>query len=693
MNIRTPPLLLGAALLLWGWHSGYLLVGAILGLILEAARVVKTRWDFSNDDFNRIWTFCTLLFLASTVYAFTANDGPTEYRGFFQNPSPWTQRTAGAASARTAATLIKWLPMTFFLFMAAQIYSTRSGVPLETISLILRRRWKKALREGKPLPPSRSLDVSYVYLALTLFGASMHTAEDTAYFWGLALMLAWALWPLRSPRFGLAVWIAALAAALLIGYSGQRGLARLRAYVETLNPQWLGGFGRKSFDPTHNRTALGRVGKLKMSGQIVLRLEVTEGAAPTLLREACYRAFRNQVWYSDISRSSFANLTPETNTTTWILVPGKSTSASVRIANYLSGGRGLLPLPSGSGRLDNLPAFILQRNDLGAVLAEGPGLVIFDARHSPGASLDTDPDFRFDLDVSTQESNAVHRVVAQLGLRDKPAREVLPEITRFFAENFTYSLSQEPKGRSTNDTPLTHFLLNDRRGHCEYFATATVLMLRHLGIPARYAVGYAVHEGAGRDYVVRERDGHAWCRVWDDTSRTWQDFDTTPASWLAEENKQASPLQFLSDVWSRLRFELAKFRWGQTNWRRYLLWGISPVLVILLIQIIFRRGRARPEAGHGADLSQTWPGLDSEFYQLEARLARRGGVARHPGEPLAVWLLRAIHDPGLASFRQPLQRLLVMHYRYRFDPEGLPAEERAQLRAEALTCLQSLERA
>jgi transglutaminase-like putative cysteine protease len=52
--------------------------------------------------------------------------------------------------------------------------------------------------------------------------------------------------------------------------------------------------------------------------------------------------------------------------------------------------------------------------------------------------------------------------------------------------------------RFTNETPLARFLLRTRSGHCEYFATATVLLLRQLGIPARYAVGYAVHEASGR---------------------------------------------------------------------------------------------------------------------------------------------------------------------------------------------------
>src|SRR4029450_9757241 len=112
--------------------------------------------------------------------------------------------------------------------------------------------------------------------------------------------------------------------------------------------------------------------------------------------------------------------------------------------------------------------------------------------------------------------------------------------------DFTYSLWQELDFKTrSDDTPLSNFLRNTHRGHCEYFATATVLLLRKLNIPARYAVGYSVHEASGRKFVVRERDAHAWCLVWNDQSGLWQDFDTTPASWMAEEGRRASSMQWL----------------------------------------------------------------------------------------------------------------------------------------------------
>jgi len=218
-------------------------------------------------------------------------------------------------------------------------------------------------------------------------------------------------------------------------------------------------------------------------------------------------------------------------------------------------------------------------------------------------------------------------------------------------------------------------------------------LLRRLDIPARYAVGYAVHETSGSGFVVRLRDAHAWCLVWNPGTKVWDDFDTTPASWVAEEEKHASAFQWLSDAWSRLGFEFAKFRWGQTNVRKYLLIAIVPGLGVLLYQFIFRRGRRRKAgAKKPAEEFFNWPGLDSDFYQLEKKLAERG-VPRGASEPLNEWLERVAETPGISELRGPLEELLRLHYRYRFDPLVLNEADREVLRAETRVCLESLTRA
>jgi transglutaminase-like putative cysteine protease len=78
---------------------------------------------------------------------------------------------------------------------------------------------------------------------------------------------------------------------------------------------------------------------------------------------------------------------------------------------------------------------------------------------------------------------------------------------------FTYAL--DPSGvppRPKDMDPIEHFVVNHRRGHCEYFASALAIMLRSQRIPARVVVGYhgGEYNSLGEYYHVRQRDAHAW---------------------------------------------------------------------------------------------------------------------------------------------------------------------------------------
>jgi transglutaminase-like putative cysteine protease len=688
--MKPPPFLIGAALLFWGWQTDHLIAGAAMGAALESAPWIKARWEFTDQDFRRIWVFCALLLLAVAVYAFTSTGGPTDLLNFLQNPHAMTDRNAGVNSARAVAIWLRSMPIVFFLFILAQTFNTREGIPPETISLLMHWRWQRAQKLGRPVPHAANVNVSFAYFALCLFAACFRVRDDATFLWGLNVLLAWTLWSLRSRRFNIAVWGGALGAALLLGYSCQIGVARLFRLIENYNPQWFSRSIGGGADPMRSKTSLGQIGRLKHSGKIVIRLEPKDGTrAPALLREASYRTYKTGTWYSEVSKDWFDPVLDDTNHTTWVLLPGTN-DVAVNIACYLPGGDALLPLPPGTGRLENLSAFTVHKNSLGAVRAEGPGLVIFDALYGPGETIDSPGNTNEDLQVPYRETHALNQVIAELKLERQNRKQALHTLAGFFqnTNNFRYRTWQGFGGSyGTNETPLSRFLLKTHAGHCEYFATATVLLLRQLGIPARYAVGYGVHETSGTKYVVRNRDAHAWCLVWNETKKIWQDFDTTPASWVKEEGPLASKMQAMSDFWSLIVFELSKFRWGQTHLRQYILWALAPIMALLLYQIIFRSRRrqlARSEAVSGSAVA--WPGLDSEFYQIERRMIERG-TGRRPSESLATWVLRVMDDPAMAELKGELGYLLRLHYRYRFDPRGLSASDRDILRREAQDCL------
>ena len=690
--MKTPPLLLLAALLFWGWQSHLLLYGALAGMVLEAARIFKSRWDLVDGDFLRIWSLCVLVLVALAAYIFTTNSEGGGLSGMFQGLAGLRNATASSSVATTS--VLRWLPLIFFPFFAAQVYNVRPTVPLAAMSLILRLR----RRRGDQTLAGRYADLSHAYFIVCIFSAGIHSNQATlTYFCGQAVLILWALWALRSGRFGGKAWAGGLVVILVLGVAGLAGIGRLELAVQTFDAQMFSRILRSRTDPFQSTTAIGQIGDLKLSPRIVIRLEPAKvGVVPAYLREASYWTYHpgNQIWKATASSNSFVELSrASAKDDTWILVPGKTNQFAVSIATYLNGHargengdsvpEGLLPLPSGCGRLENLPAFNLKMNKSGVVMADGPGLVIFDARYGPGATFDSPPDTstnQFDLSVPTEEVPALNQVIAEISLTNRSDVNKRLAVETFFAQKFTYTTWQGPQKRRTPAaSPLTRFLLTSRSGHCEYFATATVLLLRQLGIPARYAVGYSVHEVSGTGYVVRERDAHAWCLVWNRETRNWEDFDTTPAAWVAIEGRQASVFDALSDLRSWLVFQFEKVLWRESHLQQYILWTFVPVILVLLYYIIFqRRSRNRTPKTTGADAAVLWPGHDSAFYRLEKLLAARG-LPRQPQEALSDWLERVLMEPALAGLRVPLQQLLPLHYRYRFDPRGLNDDQKQSL--------------
>ena len=48
MLVTPPPMLLGGALLFWGWQTGFLLLALPLAVLVEAARALTWRLELSS---------------------------------------------------------------------------------------------------------------------------------------------------------------------------------------------------------------------------------------------------------------------------------------------------------------------------------------------------------------------------------------------------------------------------------------------------------------------------------------------------------------------------------------------------------------------------------------------------------------------------------------------------------------------
>ena len=113
--------------------------------------------------------------------------------------------------------------------------------------------------------------------------------------------------------------------------------------------------------------------------------------------------------------------------------------------------------------------------------------------------------------------------------KSMPDSLVLQKMLAYYLTNFTYSLTVPGISRwgGAQNEPLAVFW-REKQGFCEYYATLSVLVLRRLGIPARYVTGFANPEIVeGLPYsIFRRKHSHAWVEAYVDNR--WVIIDPTP---------------------------------------------------------------------------------------------------------------------------------------------------------------------
>ncbi len=118
-------------------------------------------------------------------------------------------------------------------------------------------------------------------------------------------------------------------------------------------------------------------------------------------------------------------------------------------------------------------------------------------------------------------------VQALIASRPAPAERLTAVLAFFRDGGYTYTLQPPLLGRDSVD----EFLFDTRRGFCEHFASAFVVMMREAGVPARVVTGYQGGERNPIDetLVIRQSDAHAWAEVWLE-GRGWVRVDPTAAA-------------------------------------------------------------------------------------------------------------------------------------------------------------------
>ena len=118
-----------------------------------------------------------------------------------------------------------------------------------------------------------------------------------------------------------------------------------------------------------------------------------------------------------------------------------------------------------------------------------------------------------------------HLTFSTLGTAYSPL-ELAQQVANTLAAQCVYTLT--PPALPAGEDFVEFFLLESRQGYCVHFATAATALLRAMGIPARYAEGYAVPAGEEGWVDVPDYNAHAWVEVYFGGAG-WIPFEVTPA--------------------------------------------------------------------------------------------------------------------------------------------------------------------
>jgi len=130
-------------------------------------------------------------------------------------------------------------------------------------------------------------------------------------------------------------------------------------------------------------------------------------------------------------------------------------------------------------------------------------------------------------------------------------------VQHYLEKNYRYTTTNLPMSEVD---PVSTFLFSKKMGHCEYFATSMVILLRYAGIPSRLVNGFLEGEynELGSFYVVRQSDAHTWAEVYFGNG-LWVTFDPSPRDVVASAGsasfwKMFTPRKVLDSIsffWDR----------------------------------------------------------------------------------------------------------------------------------------------
>lgn len=268
-------------------------------------------------------------------------------------------------------------------------------------------------------------------------------------------------------------------------------------------------------------------------------------------------------------------------------------------------------------------------------------------------------------------------------------------IAQHFNQSFVYTLQPPILGGDSVD----QFMFDTQRGFCGHFASATALLMRAAGVPARLVGGYQGGEfNAGANYLtVRQWDAHAWVEYFDE-GRGWVRFDPTAAvaperiEQSAEQlfstqpgflaDRPLSPLRFTNSGWlldmrrAVDSLNLSWHRWvlnyqsQQSDLLRSLMGEITPLRMALAL--LLPGALILGFVGFNLRPRQSRDPLIRAQRRFEAAAARLG-YARQAKQTLAQLALEV--KTGYSEMTESLTELALIDEQLRYAPEAVERSE------------------
>ena len=464
-------------------------------------------------------------------------------------------------------------------------------------------------------------------------------------------------------------------------------------------PLWgMPGESRQANTGLSNSMSPGSISRLLESDDVVFRVRF-DGRAPEqdrlYWRGPVFGTFTGRTW------TPLARRSPDAATLNIEVDPRSRTSYEVTLEPHRRDWLFALEAPAGLPSLESFKTRLTPEMQLLAL-----GLITERLRYT----VQSHTDFRLDPQASAAElrpwlelpagynprtlqfAEEMREHVAGSNQAALPADQALVNavLDHFRRGDYTYTVTPPSLGRHSVD----EFLFDTRLGFCEHYASAFVVMMRALGIPARVVTGYQGGELNPVDsfLTVRQSDAHAWGEVWL-RGRGWIRVDPTGtvaplrlergAAEIARESGRA-----LKGLGSDVTFlRTLRYNWEaiQNSWNQWVLsysqerqralvekLGLAPTLENVALVLAFVMAALLGWLAFVSLRPRTVRDpLGAAYIQLRERLERAGVAASVSCGPREMYARtrRALIDEDVRTAR----KLLSRYERLRYGPASASA--------------------